>query len=103
VRSSGNCGTLKTQRNRDDRHLQQPAGQAGAAEQVVSRFAESRGHVQDFPGFISMEVLRSDGAAEMLVITRWENREALYSWVASDGFCTSSTLVVPRLTVTAVK
>ncbi len=58
----------------------------GAADQIVSRFAESRGHVHDFPGFVSMEVLRSDGADEVLVITRWENREAFDSWVASDEF-----------------
>ena len=58
----------------------------GAADQIVSRFAESGGHVQDFPGFVSMEVLRSDGADEVLVITRWENREAFDSWVASDEF-----------------
>ena len=28
----------------------------GAADRIVERFAESRGHVQDFPGFVSMEV-----------------------------------------------
>ena len=58
----------------------------GAADQIVSRFAESRGHVQNFPGFVSMEVLRSDGADEVLVITRWENRDAFDSWVASGEF-----------------
>jgi heme-degrading monooxygenase HmoA len=42
----------------------------GAADQIVSRFAESRGRVQDFPGFVSMEVLRSEGADKVLVITR---------------------------------
>jgi len=42
----------------------------GAAGQVVERFAKSRGHVQGFPGFVSMEVLRSEVADEVLVITR---------------------------------
>jgi heme-degrading monooxygenase HmoA len=27
----------------------------GAADEVVERFAGSRGHVQNFPGFVSME------------------------------------------------
>lgn len=56
----------------------------GAADQVVARFAESRGHVQDFPGFVSMEVLKS--ADEVLVVTRWRDREAFDNWVASEEF-----------------
>lgn len=58
----------------------------GAADVIVERFAESRGNVQGFPGFISMEVLRSEDATEVLVITRWENREAFESWVGSEEF-----------------
>ncbi len=58
----------------------------GAAGQVVERFANSRGHVQDFPGFISMEVLRSEGADEVLVITRWRDKDAFASWVGSEEF-----------------
>lgn len=45
----------------------------GAAGQIVERFANSRGHVQGFPGFVSMEVLSSEGtegADEVLTITR---------------------------------
>ena len=58
----------------------------GMADQVVERFTHSRGHVQDFPGFVSMEVLRSEGADEVLVITRWHNKVAFDSWVHSDEF-----------------
>ena len=58
----------------------------GAADQVVERFISSRGHVQDFPGFVSMEVLRSEGADEVLVITRWRDKDAFESWVHSDEF-----------------
>ncbi len=58
----------------------------GAAEQVVERFATSRGNVQGFPGFVSMEVLRSEGADEVLVITRWRDKDAFDSWVHSDEF-----------------
>jgi heme-degrading monooxygenase HmoA len=58
----------------------------GAADDIVDRFAESRGDVQDFPGFVSMEVLKSDGEDEVLVITRWRDREAFEAWVHSDSF-----------------
>ena len=45
----------------------------GAADAVVERFAGSRGHVQDFPGFVSMEVLKSAEEDEVLVVTRWRD------------------------------
>ncbi|MGB3634612.1 MAG: antibiotic biosynthesis monooxygenase [Rubrobacteraceae bacterium] len=59
---------------------------AGAADQIVERFAESRGNVQDFPGFVSMEVLKSEDETEVLVVTWWEDREAFQSWVHSEEF-----------------
>ena len=58
----------------------------GMADQVVERFANGRGFVQDFPGFVSMEVLRSEGADEVMVITRWRDKDAFDSWVQSDEF-----------------
>lgn len=58
----------------------------GRAGEVVERFSGNRGNVQDFPGFVSMEVLRSEDDAEVLVITRWESREAFDRWVHSDSF-----------------
>lgn len=60
----------------------------GAAVQVADMFANSRGNVQGFPGFVSMEVLRSEGTTEeeVLVITRWQSKEAFDAWVASDEF-----------------
>jgi heme oxygenase (staphylobilin-producing) len=58
----------------------------GAAEQIVERFANSWGGVQGFPGFVSMEVLRSEGADEVLVITRWRDKDAFDTWVGSDAF-----------------
>ncbi len=36
----------------------------GAAGEVVERFANSRGNVQGFPGFVSMEVLSSEAGAQ---------------------------------------
>ena len=58
----------------------------GAADEIVDRFAESRGHVQGFPGFVSMEVLKSDEEDEVLVVTRWRDREAFDAWVHSEEF-----------------
>lgn len=58
----------------------------GAADQVVDRFANSQGEVQGFPGFVSMEVLSSEVGDEVLVITRWQDKDAFNSWVQSDEF-----------------
>ncbi len=58
----------------------------GAADAVVERFAASRGDVQGFPGFVSMEVLKSEGEDEVLVVTRWRDREAFDEWVGSEEF-----------------
>jgi heme oxygenase (staphylobilin-producing) len=61
----------------------------GMADRVVERFADGRGFVQKFPGFVSMEVLRSEGADEVVVITRWRDKGAFDSWVHSDEFRTA--------------
>ena len=58
----------------------------GMADQVVERFAGGGGFVQQFPGFVNMEVLRSDSEDEVVVITRWRDKEAFDSWVHSDAF-----------------
>jgi heme oxygenase (staphylobilin-producing) len=58
----------------------------GMVDEVVERFTDGRGFVQDFPGFVSMEVLSSEGADEVLVITRWRDQDAFDSWVHSDAF-----------------
>jgi heme-degrading monooxygenase HmoA len=58
----------------------------GAADEVVERFSGSRGDVQDFPGFVSMEVLKSAEEDEVLVVTRWRDRAAFDAWVGSEEF-----------------
>jgi heme oxygenase (staphylobilin-producing) len=75
----------------------------GAADEVVERFSGSRGHVQDFPGFVSMEVLKSAEEDEVLVVTRWRDRAAFDAWVGSEESRTLSALAVPWLTVTAAR
>jgi heme-degrading monooxygenase HmoA len=74
----------------------------GAADEIVDRFAASRGDVQGFPGFVSMEVLKSDAEDEVLVVTRWRDRESFDAWVGSEEFEPPSALTVPRLTLTTV-
>jgi len=56
----------------------------GAADEIVGRFAESRGLVQGFPGFASMEVLKSDAEDEVLVFTRWQDRESFEAWIHGE-------------------
>ena len=63
----------------------------GEADTIVERFAESRGQVQGFPGFVSIEVL---------VITRWQNRAPFDAWVRSEELSPPSELTVSRLTLT---
>jgi heme oxygenase (staphylobilin-producing) len=58
----------------------------GAADAMVGRFVGSRGHVQDFPGFVSMEVLKSAEEDEVLVVTRWRDRAAFDAWLGSEEF-----------------
>jgi heme-degrading monooxygenase HmoA len=74
-----------------------------AAGRIVERFAESRGHVQRFPGFVSMEVMRSEEDGEVLVVTRWQNRASFDAWVRSEELSLPSALPAPRLTLTRVK
>lgn len=56
------------------------------ADEVVERFTNGRSFVQDFPGFVSMEVLRSEEEDEVMVITRWRDKDAFNSWIHSDEF-----------------
>ena len=72
----------------------------GAADEIVERFAASGEHAKGLPGFVSMEVLRSEDAGEVLIVTKWRDRAAFDSWVGSDEFSMRNTLPVPTLTLT---
>jgi heme-degrading monooxygenase HmoA len=74
----------------------------GGVDRIVERFAESRGHVQYFPGFVFMEVLSSEDDDEVLVITRWRDRASFDAWVRNEKFRIPTTNA-PTLTVVAVK
>jgi heme-degrading monooxygenase HmoA len=75
----------------------------GAAGRIVERYAESRGHVRRFPGFVSMEVMRSEEDGEVLVVTRWQNRDSFDAWVHSEELSLPTALPVPRLTLTIAR
>ena len=48
----------------------------GATGQVVERFASSRGYVQRFSGLVSMEILSSEGVEKVMLVTRWQSKDA---------------------------
>jgi heme oxygenase (staphylobilin-producing) len=75
----------------------------GAADRIVERFTESRGHEQGFPGFVSMKVLKSDMEGEVLVVTHWQDKGSFDAWVGIEECCTPSALAAPRITVPAVR
>ena len=56
----------------------------GAADRIVERFAESRGHVQGFPGFVSIRVLKLETEDEILVVMRWQDRDSFDAWIGSS-------------------
>ncbi len=58
----------------------------GAADRIVEMFSAGRGAVQDFPGFVAMEVLKSEAGDEVLVVTWWEDRASFDAWVNSEAF-----------------
>ncbi len=74
----------------------------GAHDRILERFRESRGNVQGFSGFVSMEVLEAEAGDEVLVVTRWRDREAFDAWVHSEELSTRPALSVPKLTPTAI-
>ena len=75
----------------------------GAADRIVERFAESRGHELGFPGFVCMKVLKSDAEDEVLVVTRWQDKGSFDAWVGIEECCTPSALAAPQITVPAVR
>ncbi len=76
-----------------------PPAREAAADRIVERFRENRGKVQGFTGFVFMEVLRTAAGDEVIVVTRWRDREALDARAHSEQLSPPS---APRLTLTAI-
>jgi heme oxygenase (mycobilin-producing) len=59
----------------------------GSGDELVRRFAERVGAVDDQEGFQGFELLRpTDGRNQWLVVTRWRDDESFRRWVSSPAF-----------------
>ena len=59
----------------------------GAGDELLSRFKNRVGEVENMEGFESFELLRPNSASNTwYVYTRWESEEAFLAWVHSPEF-----------------
>jgi heme oxygenase (mycobilin-producing) len=49
-------------------------------------FRKRAGQVENAPGFVSFEVLRSTAESEYVVLTRWQTESDFQTWLKSDSF-----------------
>jgi heme-degrading monooxygenase HmoA len=60
---------------------------SGQAEGLVARFQERSRLVDGHAGFLGLEVLRSfERQPEFLLVTRWQDRDALRAYLQSSDF-----------------
>ncbi|WP_203364279.1 antibiotic biosynthesis monooxygenase [Bacillus sp. REN10] len=62
--------------------------QVGYGEELLKGFKERKG-IEQSPGFIRMEILRTEGLEEYeeyRVCTTWKNKEAFLGWTKSEAF-----------------
>ena len=59
-----------------------PVGHDEEGERIARSFRERIGSVYGRPGFLGFELLK--GEHEYISLTRWESREALREWAASE-------------------
>lgn len=60
----------------------------GRADEVIERFKTLKG-IQNFEGFLGMEVLKRESEAdhdEIKVCTSWEDKSYFEAWTNSDSF-----------------
>ena len=50
------------------------------------RFIDSRGRMDQVPGFVRNEILRPKTGDEYIVLTYWEDMESFEKWTQSDHF-----------------
>ncbi|NVJ27354.1 MULTISPECIES: antibiotic biosynthesis monooxygenase family protein [Myxococcus] len=56
-------------------------------ERLIARFQERARRVDTHDGFLGLEVLRSfERSPELLLVTRWRDREAMRSYFQSEDF-----------------
>jgi len=57
-----------------------------ALERVVDRFRNRAGLVDEMDGFLGIELLVNEEDLEIMVLTRWKDRDSLNRWLSSPEF-----------------
>jgi len=56
------------------------------ADRIVEAFRHRAGKVDQQPGFLGIEVWREEEGKEVMVSTRWRNKEDFQIWVNGPAF-----------------
>jgi heme-degrading monooxygenase HmoA len=59
---------------------------AAEAEKVLDAFRHRAGKVDLQPGFLAFEVWKEETGSEIMVVTRWKDRESFVTWVEGPAF-----------------
>ncbi len=71
---------------------------AHASEELIAAFRRRAHLVDEADGFIDLQVWRSDrDAGEILMVSRWQDREAFKAYMKSEQHRTSHERIDPRL------
>ena len=71
---------------------------AHASEELIAAFRRRAHLVDEADGFIDLQVWRSDrDAGEILMVSRWQDREAFKAYMKSDQHRTSHERIDPQL------
>ena len=68
------------------------------APQLIGAFRDRLGLVDEFDGFVDLEVWQSDrDAAEVIMISRWRDRACFTAYMRSDAHRRSHTRIDPQV------
>jgi heme-degrading monooxygenase HmoA len=56
------------------------------ADRIVEAFRHRAGKVDQQPGFLGLEVWREEDGKEVMVSTRWRNKDDFQAWVNGPAF-----------------
>jgi len=56
------------------------------ADRIVEAFRQRAGKVDQQPGFLGIEVWREEEGKEVMVSTRWRNKEDYQNWIDGPAF-----------------
>jgi heme-degrading monooxygenase HmoA len=70
----------------------------GRADELVAAFRRRAGLVDSADGFVDLQVWRSDrDPAEMVMVSRWRDRDAFTAYMKSDAHRVSHDRIDPEL------